>query len=152
MGLFGDAKRRLRDAVNREKKSEEMDQRMVKDQEGVEEHLEEASQRLDYGENYKRDGQDEMADINFLMAFAHIEAARNCAEDEEHLLEELEQHDMKVEEETSEVEETLRSKLGKSEHEDFRAAATEILSDDSGKRVEQVSEDDMLNILERHKG
>jgi|GEM_PF-6877225 hypothetical protein len=127
-----------------------MDQRMVKDQEGVEEHLEEASQRLDYGQNYKRDGEGEMADINFLLAFAHIEAARNCAEDEEHLLQELEEQDMKVEEETSEVEETLRSKLGKSEHEDFRSAAMEMLSDDSGRKVEKVSEDDMLTILDRH--
>lgn len=151
MGIFGSAKKRLRDAVQREKKSEELDQRLVKDQEGIEEHLEEASELLQRGKNYSQAGETEMADINFLLAFAHFEAARNCAEDEEGLLERLVEQDNEIDEETGQVEEKLREHLGKTEHEDFRSAAQEILNGNNGRKVEKVSEKDMEKILEKHR-
>ncbi len=148
MSVFGDARKKLQDAVKREKSTKKLEKRIVEGESSIEEHLIKAGKKLEAGKNYSNSGQEKMADINFLQAFAHFEAAKNRLEDEKSLLEDKEKRDMNVEEETSEIEEELREHLGANEHRDFQAAAQGMLKD--GWHVQQASEEEMLSLLKGH--
>lgn len=147
MGLFGDVKNKLSDAVNREKSTEDLEKEMVEEESSIEEHLIKAGEKLNAAKNYDNDEQEKMADINFLQAFAHLEAAKNLLKHEMKLLEEKEKRDMNVEEETKEIEEELGQWLGPKDYE-YRNAAQAMLKD--GWHVQKASEDEMLSLLNHH--